>query len=121
MYYLACFLGIESIGKELRWYGGTHEGNSGQKPHRDVLLEDFGIQVKNTALNIDSNFSAYFANASLETVLEKLPNIEVKQILTNFYTALAFNVPYYISKKGTAVSGSKNSPSPNMKSFLSRR
>jgi hypothetical protein len=105
MYYLSKFLGIESIGRDIRWHGGTHEGADGQKPHRDVLLLDFGVQVKNTALDIGSNFSAYFTDASLETVLERLPNVEVKQLLTNFYTALAFNIPYYISKKGSAVSG----------------
>lgn len=121
MYYLSKFLGIESIGRDIRWHGGTHEGADGQKPHRDVLLLDFGVQVKNTALDIGSNFSAYFTDASLETVLERLPNVEVKQLLTNFYTALAFNIPYYISKKGNAVSGQGRNSSPKMKNFITRR
>jgi len=54
-------------------------------------------------------------------VLNTLPNTEVKEILTNFYGSLGFNVPYYISSKGTAVSGAKYNPTPQMNSFLSRR
>jgi len=43
MYYLAQFLGIEEIGKSIRWLGGLHVGEDKAKPHRDILLNNFGI------------------------------------------------------------------------------
>lgn len=121
MYYLSKFLGIEEIGASIRWYGGTHKGQSGQKPHRDILLNEFGIQVKNTTLDISNNFSSYFANASMETILDSLPDVEAKEIFKSFYGSLGFNIPYYITSKGTAASGSRHNHSLQKASFLQRR
>jgi hypothetical protein len=74
MYYLGKFFGEDKIGNTIIWRGGLHEGMKNQKPHQDVILNGLGVQVKNTTLNVNSFFSSYFTNASLETVLNSLPD-----------------------------------------------
>lgn len=121
MYYLGKFFGEDQIGNTIIWRGGLHEGADGKKPHQDIILNGLGVQVKNTTLSVDSFFSSYFANASLETILNSLPDQSLALIFKQFYGTLAFNIPYYITKGGSARAGSYHSKTTQMNSFLKRR
>jgi hypothetical protein len=104
MYYLASLIGKEAISKDmLTWEGGTHTGAGGAKPHRDIILEGLGIQVKNTAS--DKNYlSSSFTEASIDTFLDSagIP-VDFRNLFRNYYGVLSFNVPFHIGREGKAV------------------
>lgn len=101
IYYLYCFLGCEpsTLGNEIKWMGGKHVGEKGQKPHRDTLLQVFGIQVKNSVSQ--ELRSIDFADASIETILQKIGvgGDDVKNLIANFYGTKHFNVGYNINPR----------------------
>lgn len=99
IYYLYCFLGCDpsTLGNEIKWMGGKHVGEKGQKPHRDALLQVFGIQVKNS---VSQELKAIdFADASIETILQKIGvgGDEVRNLIANFYGTKYFNIGYNIN------------------------
>lgn len=103
LYYLAKFLGLNAgnytaRATELMWLGGTHSGTSNQKPHRDILFNGLGIQVKNS---LDLNFHEIdFQNANIETVLEKTPlGSQTKGFIETVLATLSFNVPYIYNRE----------------------
>ena len=106
MYYLAKLFGDgTSIPKGLAWQGGKHIGESGAKPHADLLFEGIGIQVKNTTKDIDEYFTSRFNEAKLETILNEIEE-QYRQTIGEYFTLRTFNVPYYIVKKtGIAKNG----------------
>lgn len=95
IYYLYCFLGKDPkfLGTKIKWIGS--DKIDGQKPHRDVLLEDlFGIQVKNSLTNEFKTIN--FSDASLNTVLDRIGagDEEIRNLVSNYYGTLAFNIGY---------------------------
>lgn len=106
MYYLGSILGEDNISK-MKWAGGLHVGKDGQKPHRDIILEGMGIQVKNTAA--DTNYlPTSFSDANIDTFLlninkeASLGNANVRELVTQYYGLRTFNVPYHIGRGGKA-------------------
>lgn len=99
IYYLAKFLG-DDFSTALKWRGGLHIGQDGKKPHQDILLGKFGIQVKNTSKEDLFGSDISFANAGIETILNKL-NIssEAKDLFYNYYATLSFNVEYHRDRR----------------------
>ena len=93
MYYLSKLLGSENLSDvKLQWKGGVINNKTGQKPHQDILLKSFGIQIKNS---LDEDFHTInFGEASLSTVIQKTGLTDVEDLLANFYGTLNFNVPY---------------------------
>ena len=114
LYYLSKFLGGFSQ-RVISWRGGTHTGNAGSKPHQDLLLQDLGIQVKNSVEEDVGTVS--FAEAGIKTMLDKawLPDY-VQNIFMNYYGTQAFNVPYY-HNGDVYVEGAPSSPPPSFSSF----
>ena len=104
LYYLAKLMGAKTYSDldnttNLAWRGGTYTGEQNTKPHQDILLGKFGIQVKNS---IDEDFHEItFQNASLDTVLSKTNlSDDIKHLIINYYGTINFNVPYdYADKK----------------------
>lgn len=106
------------IGTSLQWIGSSK--HNGVKPHRDIIFQNIGIQVKNTVANIDKYFSSYFEDASIETVLNSLSlEPETKEVIMNYYGSAAFNVPYHL--KGEKAVKGNNMSDPLVPSYLSRR
>lgn len=104
MYYLASLIGEEAISNgKLTWEGGTHTGSAGAKPHRDIILEGLGIQVKNTAS--DTNYlPSTFTEATIDTFLNSVGvSEEFRKLFKNYYGVLSFNVPFHIGREGKAV------------------
>ena len=99
LYYLAKFLG-DDLSAALSWQGGLHVGSGNKKPHQDILLNGLGIQVKNSAKDDFFGNDISFANASIQTILDKL-NItsEAKNLFANFYATLNFNIEYHYEKE----------------------
>lgn len=96
-YYLYCFLGcdLSTLGNEIQWMGGKHIGENGQKPHRDALLQIFGIQVKNSVKSEIGTIT--FQDASVETILNKIDiSPEIRNLLENYYGTWYFNIGYNI-------------------------
>lgn len=105
VYYLAKLLGATNTNQmnNVEWRGGTMTGANNAKPHQDIVLDQFGIQVKNS---IEEDFHEIdFANASLETVLNKTSlSTDVKNLIMNFYGTRNFNVPYdFSNESGTYI------------------
>ena len=102
IYYLAKFLG-DDFSTALEWRGGLHIGQDGKKPHQDILLGKFGIQVKNTSKEDIFGSDIEFANAGIETILNKI-NIssEAKDLFYNYYATLSFNVEYHRDREKVA-------------------
>lgn len=106
------------IGSSLQWVGGV--ATNGSKPHRDIIFENIGIQVKNTVAHIDKYFSSYFESASIETVLNSLSLApETREEIMRYYGTLAFNIPYHL--KGDKAVHGNNMSDPRVPSYLSRR
>lgn len=114
LYYLSKFLGGFSQ-KVISWRGGTHTGSAGTKPHQDLLLQDLGIQVKNSVE--DDVGTVSFAEASIKTMLDKawLPDY-VQNIFMNYYGTQAFNVPYYYNGE-TYIEGAPSNASSGFLGF----
>ncbi len=102
IYYLAKFLG-DDFSTALAWRGGLHIGQDGKKPHQDILLGKFGIQVKNTSKEELFGSDINFANAGIETILNKLDiSSEAKDLFYNYYATLSFNVEYHRDRRKNA-------------------
>ena len=122
LYYLSKFLGGD-LTEAISWYGGLHIGKDGKKPHRDILLENFGIQVKNTIKEDIGRVD--FASGDINTFLDKI-NLtpETKNIFLNFYGTIAFNVEYHVDrrkKQGTQYMSGLNLRAKNAKEFSNLR
>lgn len=116
MYYLGSILGEDNINK-MKWVGGLH-AKDGQKPHRDIILEGMGIQVKNTAA--ETNYlSTSFSDANIDTFLlninkeASLGNANVRELVTQYFGLRTFNVPYHIGRGGKAYEGLGSNPKNN--------
>lgn len=111
LYYLSKLFGGVNTSKMpegLSWRGGTYTGDNSTKPHQDLLFETFGIQVKNSAKDIVGSIS--FANASIETMLQKTGMSEsAKNVFYNFYGTKEFNIPYHKEGNSNYKPGLRNS------------
>ena len=100
LYYLSKFLG-GNLPAALQWRGGTYSGKEGKKPHQDILLEDLGIQVKNTSKEEFFGEDINFANANINTILDQAGVFapEARNLFLNFYGTLGFNVEYHRDRR----------------------
>ncbi len=94
-------LGKKYSSKALQWVGGVNDNSSNSKalPSVDIVLKEigglnFGVQIKNTADDLDFNFSHYvrFADKSVEKTFEQL-GLGEGNVLRNVYIADTYNVP----------------------------
>ena len=118
LYYISKFFGGFSQ-KVIQWAGGTYTGEKGTKPHRDIILKDLGIQVKNS---IEEDLGVIsFAEAGIETMLNKtdMPQ-QGKDLFLNYYGTLSFNIPYYW-EKGKYKAGTPSNPTDDLKDFIKNR
>lgn len=97
LYYISKFLG-GNLSEAISWQGGLHTAKDGKKPHRDILLEEFGIQVKNTTKDIIGRID--FISNDINTFLNKINlSQDTKNIFLNFYATAAFNVEYHMDRR----------------------
>lgn len=118
LYYLSKFFGGFNQ-KAISWSGGTHTGTDSKKPHRDIIIQDLGIQVKNS---IKEDIGAIsFSQAEIETMLNKtqMPQ-QTKDLFLNYFGTLSFNVPYYI-ENNKYIEGVPNNPNEKLRDFISTR
>ena len=93
LYYLAKFLG-GNLTAAISWRGGLHVGTKGQKPHQDLLFEEFGIQVKNSTKDLVDIVS--FANSSINDMLDKAGiSDDARNVFLNYYGTEQFNIEYH--------------------------
>lgn len=98
VYYLSKLLGGD-MATALQWQGGLHNVTSDKtKPHRDILLDMFGIQVKNTTKEEIGRVN--FVTNNIGTLLDKIGlSQDTRNIFENFYGTLNFNVEYHVDLK----------------------
>ena len=122
LYYLSKFLG-GNLSDAISWVGGLHIAKNSKKPHRDILLKNFGIQVKNTTEEAISRVD--FASSDINTFLDKIGLApETKNIFLNFYGTVAFNVEYHVDrrkKQGYQYISGLNLKAKNAKEFSNLR
>ncbi len=96
LYYICSLTGLKPNDADVKWQGGLPE--DGKQPHRDIVLKNFGIQVKNTTKDILSGKNGMevgFWELKLDTFLDRLGlNDEVRTLFENFYGTCVFNIPY---------------------------
>lgn len=125
IYYLSKFLGGFNEGL-IQWRGGTYTGDKSAKPHQDILLNELGIQVKNTTREIFDSFGEIsFTEASIPTILERI-NISphAKDVFENFYGTVNFNIEYHYDgrrKEGTRYLPGLRMSDKNAKRFKNER
>lgn len=123
IYYICKLLNKDAteINNSILWKGGTYTGETGSKPHQDILLDNlFGIQVKNTSREeakdelLSHEYKVNFASAQIDTIIQKMKEIglddEGAELLKEYYAMLSFNVPYHFKgfkNKKIAVPGNK--------------
>lgn len=103
---------------------GAHKVNwtarelvGGKQSHDDIILDKFGIQVKNS-YQVLNNITLDFVKSSLSTFLQNLErrNIidqETADHIQNVYDAYYFNIPYTITHTGSR-SNKKNTRKINI-------
>ena len=96
---LSHLLGDKFNNKILHWVGSNMSG--GKQPSIDIALTDigsfsYGIQVKNTAMDLQTDLSHYigFADKSIDSILESLDIPSGGEAIKNVYISDVFNVPY---------------------------
>lgn len=96
---LSHLLGDKFDDKILHWVGSNMSG--GKQPSIDIALADiggfsYGIQVKNTAIDLKTDLSHYisFADKSIDSILESLDIPSGGEAIKNVYISDVFNVPY---------------------------
>jgi hypothetical protein len=104
--YLFCKLTGEEPGeRSVKWLGGLHNENSNsQKFHRDLLVNNFGIQVKNTTGDVlkDFEYNIGFWSNTLDNFLNKLAlNQSSRNLFENYFATYCFNIPYIYKKELT--------------------
>jgi hypothetical protein len=92
--------------RAIRWRGGTNTGAGNTKPHQDILLKEFGIQVKNTTKESLIDMSAVsFSEMKLGSMLARAGiSPAVADVFVNYYGTLAFNVEYHRDRRRRAGS-----------------
>ena len=92
--------------RAIRWRGGTNTGAGNTKPHQDILLKEFGIQVKNTTKESLIDMSAVsFSEMKLDSMLARAGiSPAVADVFVNYYGTLAFNVEYHRDRRRRAGS-----------------
>lgn len=99
MYYLSKILGNTKVA--LEWRGGRINPATGKKYHQDILVDIFGIQIKNT---INEAFfglgDVKFADGDIGKLLPKIGiSSDAADLFKNYYGTLVFNVPYHRDKR----------------------
>lgn len=96
---LSKLLGSKFDDKILHWVGSNMTG--GKQPSIDIALAEignfsYGIQVKNTAMDLKTDLSHYinFADKSIDSILESLDIPSGGEAIKNVYISDVFNVPY---------------------------
>lgn len=103
LFYMCAFLNRDP-GDGAIWRGGVVDTETGAKPHQDILLDKYGIQVKNTTKDLLSEtggFNVSFRSKKLTSLLDEL-DLEpttVRPIFENYFGTLAFNVPYRVDRR----------------------
>ena len=103
LYYLAKIMGAKNIEVVLKGKNRNLQflandlNDKGKKSHRDILVNGFGIQVKNTTQDIANGLKINFASQNLETFLNTINVSNASRIaLEKYYGTKAFNVPFHI-------------------------
>lgn len=103
LYYLCILLGgTHVLNNRLKFLANSLDEKS-KKSHRDILVDGFGIQVKNSAEEIKSKIDVSFMSQNLSTFLDQL-NIspDSREVLENYFGTKAFNIEYHVERnKGT--------------------
>lgn len=99
LYYISKFLG--GLTPALQWRGGTYTGEGSKKPHQDILLDKFGIQVKNTTKEALFGLGQIeFASANIEGMLSKTGiSSYAANVFLNYYGTLGFNIAYHRDRR----------------------
>lgn len=124
LFYLAVLLGGD-YQKALKWRGGTYTGTKGKKPHQDILLENFGIQIKNSTKDeVSEMHRVGFSSLNLDEMLNRLRlSNNVRDVFLNYFGTLNFNVEYHvegIGKNRKYLEGI-NKEDKNASTFLEQR
>lgn len=101
LYYLCRLLGgTHVLNNRLKFLANSLNEKS-KKSHRDILVDGFGIQVKNSAEEIKSKIDVSFVSQNLSTFLDQL-NIspDSKEVLENYFGTKAFNIEYHVEQNG---------------------
>lgn len=90
--------------RAIQWRGGTSTGVGNTKPHQDILLNEFGIQVKNTTKESLIDMSAVdFSEMKLDSMLARAGiSPPAADVFVNYYGTLAFNVEYHRDRRRRA-------------------
>lgn len=124
LYYISKFLG-DDFATALSWRGGVI-GADGRKPHQDILLEKFGIQVKNTTRDALIGMGDIgFSSANIKVILNRIGiSQEATNVFLNYYGTLGFNVEYHRDRrrrKGTQYLPGLRRTDKNASTFANER
>jgi hypothetical protein len=94
-----------ALGRQVKWKGGLLNKES-QEFHRDLLVNNFGIQVKNTEGDISEGY-VYDINFWTNKLTNFLNKIQLsglaRDIFEMYFATYRFNIPYVVSgEKGGA-------------------
>lgn len=94
--YIFCSLTNTPPGASIKWTGGLLNNGSKQF-HRDLLVNGFGVQVKNTGGDVlkDYEYDIGFWENKLDSFLNKL-NLSgfARDIFEMYFATYCFNIPY---------------------------
>lgn len=107
--YLSLLMGknfsLGSSNSDVNWVA-QELSDTGKQSHADILLGKFGIQVKNSTLELLDGIKYDFVDSTLDTFLENLRaeniiSFDLKDYILNTYEAYYFNLPYVMSYDGS--------------------
>lgn len=87
--------GKEVLGSNLFWRGGKLQ--NGIKPHQDIVLNNLGIQIKNTTKDLlKDDLDVGFKSKKLFEFLSDIgiTDSNIKNLFINYFCTYVFNVPY---------------------------
>lgn len=102
--YFLCKLTNSVPGEVVKWKGGIIDRSKGKKPHQDIVLENLGIQVKNTTKELEKliDININFWDLNIHEFLKRLKLSEsVKEMFLNYFGTYQFNVPYVKKENGS--------------------
>lgn len=100
--------------KKVKWNGGIPAG--GKQPHRDVIVDQFGIQIKNTINDLSKDLhtnAISFWSGNFDNFFFRLGITDdtIMRIFKNYYGTIVFNQPYIkiTNEEGTEYVQAKQS------------
>lgn len=110
LYYICSLFGystpqeLASSGKNLLWLADTY-GNNSKKMSIDILLENIGIQVKNTSRELTDPYANVVSFSQGKFTLQKLAEImgledtSIIDAISSLFQTYSFNVEYQFNKE----------------------